>query len=56
MVEVPANDNEKILRQAAAKYMFDGTSRAVVTDMTNSNRNNRIDHTTHEIGIFCKDG
>ncbi|WP_405983295.1 hypothetical protein [Streptomyces sp. NBC_00872] len=23
--------------------------------MANSNRNNRIDHTTHEIGIFCKD-
>ncbi|MET9760046.1 hypothetical protein ABZ016_13470 [Streptomyces sp. NPDC006372] len=56
VVEVPANDNEKILRQAASNEAFDVTSRVAVTDMANSIRNNRIDNTAHEIDIFCKDG
>lgn len=56
VVEVPANHNEKILRRAAANAVFDVTSRVAATDMANSIRNNRIDRTSHEIGIFCKDG
>ncbi|MFF5131007.1 hypothetical protein ACFY41_29300 [Streptomyces syringium] len=56
VVEVPANDSEKVLRQAAANDVFDVTSRAAVTDMANDIRNSRIDHTGHEIKIFCKDG
>ncbi|WP_457511798.1 hypothetical protein [Streptomyces sp. TE33382] len=56
VAEVPANENEKILRRAAANGVFDVTSRAAVTDMANSIRNNRIDRTTSEIRIFCKEG
>ncbi|MGW4438088.1 hypothetical protein ACWELO_20415 [Streptomyces sp. NPDC004596] len=56
VVEIPANDNEKILRSAAANDVFDVTSRVAVTDMANSIRNDRIDHTRHEIEIFCKEG
>ncbi|MFF6979273.1 hypothetical protein ACFZAV_16355 [Streptomyces sp. NPDC008343] len=56
VVEVPANDDEEILRRAAGNATFDGPSRAAVTDMANSIRNNRIDNTTHEIDIFCEDG
>lgn len=56
VVEVPFNDNEKILRRAAANDVFDVTSRMAARDMANSIRNNRIDHTNHEIETFCKDG
>ncbi|MER5586552.1 hypothetical protein ABT090_33630 [Streptomyces asoensis] len=56
VVEVPANDNEKILRRVAANDVFDVSSRAAARDMANSIRNDRIDHTNHEIEIFCKDG
>lgn len=56
VVEVPANDNEKILRRAAANAIFDVTARTAVTDMANDIRNNRIDHTRHDIEIFCKEG
>ncbi|MFI6125425.1 hypothetical protein ACIBCU_37910 [Streptomyces sp. NPDC051064] len=56
VVEVPANDNEKILRRAAANDVFDVTSRAAATDMANGIRNSRIDHTNNDIRIFCKDG
>ncbi|MGW7820142.1 hypothetical protein ACWGLF_18890 [Streptomyces puniciscabiei] len=56
VVEVPANDNEKVLRRAAGNDTFDVTSRVAVTDMANDIRNNRIDRTTHEIEIFCNDG
>ncbi|MER8193493.1 hypothetical protein ABTY00_05930 [Streptomyces microflavus] len=55
-VETPANDNEKILRQAAANTSFEVTSRAAATDMANGIRNNRSDNTSHEIEIFCKEG
>ncbi|MFE5519828.1 hypothetical protein ACFQ9Q_19195 [Streptomyces virginiae] len=55
VVEVPANDNEKILRRVAANDTFDVTSRVAATDMANNIRNNRIDNTNHEIEIFCKD-
>lgn len=48
VVEVPANDNEKILRRAAANEVFDVTSRVAATDMANSIRNNRIDITNHD--------
>ncbi|WP_331750104.1 hypothetical protein OG529_36765 (plasmid) [Streptomyces longwoodensis] len=56
VVEVPPNDNERILRRAAANEVFDVTSRVAATDMANSIRNNRIDNTNHEIEIFCKEG
>ncbi|MEW5631201.1 hypothetical protein AB1388_32330 [Streptomyces hydrogenans] len=56
VAEVPANDNEKILRRAAANEGFDVTSRVAATDMANSIRNNRIDNANHEIEIFCKEG
>ncbi|WP_367140694.1 MULTISPECIES: hypothetical protein [Streptomyces] len=55
VVEVPANGNERILRRAGANQVFDVTSRAAVTDMANSIRNDRIDHTSLEIEMFCKD-
>ncbi|MFF4179590.1 hypothetical protein [Streptomyces sp. NPDC001750] len=56
VVEVPANGNEKILRRAAANESFGVTSRAAAMDMANGIRNNRIDTTSHEIEIFCKEG
>ncbi|GLF99860.1 hypothetical protein [Streptomyces yaizuensis] len=56
VVEVPANDREKILRRAAANEVFDVTSRVAATDMANGIRNDRIDHTSHDIEIFCKEG
>ncbi|MFE0580208.1 hypothetical protein [Streptomyces sp. NPDC058874] len=56
VAEIPANDNEKILRRAAANEGFDVTSRVAATDMANSIRNNRIDNTRHEIETFCKEG
>ncbi|MFI1441819.1 hypothetical protein [Streptomyces fructofermentans] len=56
MVEIPANDNEKVLRRVAANESFDVTSRVAATDMANGIRNNRIDNTNHEIEIFCMEG
>ncbi|MFB6931305.1 hypothetical protein [Streptomyces chartreusis] len=56
VVEVPANDNERILRQAATNDVIDITSQVAATDMANTIRNNRVDHTGQEIEIFCKDG
>ncbi|MFI5945575.1 hypothetical protein ACIBCB_35760 [Streptomyces uncialis] len=56
VVEIPANDREKTLRRAAANEVFDVTSRAAATDMANSIRNDRIDHTTNDIETFCKEG
>ncbi|MFJ1869418.1 hypothetical protein ACIOD1_33015 [Streptomyces sp. NPDC088097] len=55
-VEVPANDDERILRRAAANPHFDVTSRAAATDMANTIRNERIQHTALEVRIFCKEG
>ncbi|WP_331721351.1 hypothetical protein [Streptomyces sp. NBC_00212] len=56
VVEVPASTSEKTLRRAAGNDTFDVTARAAATDMANSIRNDRIDHTAHDIEIFCKDG
>ncbi|MFD7163733.1 hypothetical protein [Streptomyces violascens] len=56
VVEVPASNSEKTLRRAAGNDTFDVTARAAATDMANSIRNDRIDHTAHNVEIFCKDG
>lgn len=56
VVEVPADDDEKTLRRAAANDAFDVTSRTAATDMANEIRNARIRDTNTEIRIFCKDG
>ncbi|MGW7064943.1 hypothetical protein ACWGHM_41535 [Streptomyces sp. NPDC054904] len=55
-IEVPANDDERILRRAAANLDFDVTSRAAATDMANTIRNERVQHTDLEVRIFCKEG
>ncbi|WP_413804597.1 hypothetical protein [Streptomyces sp. OE57] len=47
---------KRALRRAAANVDFHVTSRVAATDMANGIRDNRIDHTTHEIEIFCKNG
>jgi hypothetical protein len=46
----------KILRRAARNDAFDAPSRAAVTDMANSIRTNRTDHTEHDNEIFGKEG
>ncbi|WJV51763.1 hypothetical protein [Streptomyces flavofungini] len=56
VAEVPPNENEKTLRRAARNNTFDTAARAAVTDMANSIRNNRIDHTAHDNEIFGREG
>ncbi|WP_316779721.1 hypothetical protein [Streptomyces sasae] len=56
VVEVPANEHERVLRRAAENEAFDETSRMAVTDMANDIRNNRIDHTGHDNSIFGERG
>ncbi|MEU2440203.1 hypothetical protein ABZ595_29095 [Streptomyces rubradiris] len=56
VVEVPANDNEEILRRVVGNDAFDVTSHLAATDMANDIRNNRIDGTRHDNEIFGKRG
>ncbi|MCY0922829.1 hypothetical protein OS965_32595 [Streptomyces sp. H27-G5] len=56
VVEVPADDHEKALRRAAANGTFEATSRTAAQDMANSIRNDRINYTSNDVRIFCKDG
>ncbi|WP_329467935.1 hypothetical protein [Streptomyces sp. NBC_01431] len=52
IADVPPNDNEKILRQAAHNEVFDTVARAAVTDMANHIRNNRINRAEQENKVF----
>lgn len=56
VVEVPANNNEKIPRRVRSNDAFDVTSHLAATDLANDVRNNRIDGTLHDNEIFGKEG